>query len=183
MGWPDPTQDGRVALWPIRQPAKQNIYMPANCRPMPTTAAYSSCYVCTCNTGNITSRSINFGRYNYSSPHRFIPEDKLLLLYVYALWTHIINCIFKNINQVLASIVHSVHINLTHLIFSDYFRADVSCSKLPLRWLDIRAKCDSVGGLEISTQSFLDDDLSSIKHLRIQLLCRGGEERSVQRGH
>ena len=75
-----------------------------------------------------------------------------------------------------ASIVHqinSVYINLTHLIFSDYFRADVSCSKLPLRWLDIRAKCDGVGGLEISTQSFLDDDLSSIKHLRIQLLCRG----------
>ena len=75
----------------------------------------------------------------------------------------------------LVSIVHqinSVHINLTHLIFSDYFRADVSCSKLPLRWLDIRAKCDGMGGLKISTQSFLYDYLSSIKHLRIQLLCK-----------
>ena len=72
-----------------------------------------------------------------------------------------------------------MHIN--HLIFSNYFRADVSCSKLPLRWLDIRAKCDGVGGPEISTQSFLDDDLSSIKHLRIQLLCRGEGERSEYR--
>ena len=82
--------------------------------------------------------------------------------------------------------LNTVHIN--HLIFSDCFRADISCSKLPLRWLDIRAKCDGVGGLEISTQAFLEDDLSSIKHLRIQLLCKEGgggkdRERSVQRGH
>ena len=57
--------------------------------------------------------------------------------------------------------MHSVHIKLTHLIFSDCFRADVSCSKLPLRWLDVRVKCDGVGGLEICTQSFLDDDLNT----------------------
>ena len=88
-------------------------------------------------------------------------------------------------NSMLVSLIHQINSYIVCILITSfsptmYFRADISCSKLPLRWLDIRAKCDGVGGLEISTQSFLDDDLSSIKHLWIQLLCKsGGREKEI----
>ena len=64
--------------------------------------------------------------------------------------------------------VNSVHAHsLTHLIFSHFFGANVSCSKLPLWWLNFRTKRDGVRRLKISTQSFLYDHLGSIKHLGI----------------